>query len=159
MDSRAKQTARKFWQTTPIIMKAMMSQARQGEHNIAPVHFRILQMLAHTHCNLSELAEQQAVSLPSISATVQTLVDRGWLARNRSSEDRRVVNLTVTPEGRRVLMDEYERLLDWMATRLEPLDKDELRAVEKGMDVLHKVFEDEHPGHHEPLVDRHLAAV
>jgi DNA-binding MarR family transcriptional regulator len=147
MESQAKQTARKFWATTPIIMKTMMKQTRQGEHNIAPVHFRILQMLAHTDCNISELAERQGVSLPSISATAQTLVDRGWLERNRSSDDRRVVNLNVTEEGRRVLHAEHERLLDWMAQRLEPLSEQELLAVETGMDILSRVFESEEHHH------------
>ncbi len=141
MDSRTKQTARKFWETTPIIMKSMMNQARLSEHNVAPVHFRILQMLAHTDCNVSAIAERQGVSLPSMSATAQTLVDRGWLKRKRSPEDRRVVKLTVTTEGRRVMTSEHDRLLDWMAARLEPLSSEELAAVERGMDILQKIFE------------------
>ncbi|MDA1330186.1 MAG: MarR family transcriptional regulator [Chloroflexi bacterium] len=145
MGSRSKQAARKFWETTPIIMKAMMSQSRQSEHNIAPVQFRILRMLATADCNLSELADRQGVSLPSISATAHTLVERGWLSRSRSLKDRRVVNLTVTDNGRRILKAEYERLLDWTADRLAPLSDEELQAVEEGMDALHRIFEVEQP--------------
>lgn len=141
MDSRSKQAARKFWETTPMIMRAMTSQARRSAHNISLVHFRVLKLLSHRDCNLSQLAERQGVSLPSISATAHTLVERGWLERKRSAEDRRVVNLAVTEEGRQVLEAEYERLLDWMAERLEPLTDEELQVIEIGMSILQRVFE------------------
>ena len=145
MESHSKNTARKFWEVTPIIMKAMSAEERRGEHGFNMVHYRILRMISDRACNLSHLAEGQNVSLPSISATVQTMVSRGWLRRKRSQHDRRVVYLTVTPRGRRVLEEESERMLDWMAGRLEPLTDKELQAIEKGMQLLNKAFEKDRP--------------
>lgn len=141
MESLSKQVARKFWETMPLFMKAMATQSRQGIHNIAPVHYRVLGMLSHTDCNLSQLAERQGVSLPSISATAQTLVERGWLERSRSVKDRRVVNLTVTPQGLLVLKQEHERMQDWLAERLKGLSDEELEIITKSMEILQQAFD------------------
>lgn len=141
MESRSKQAARKFWETMPLFMRAMANHSRQSVHNLAPVHFRVLRMLSHTDCNLSQLAEHQGVTLPSISATAQTLVERGWLERKRSAKDRRMVNLAVTPEGLLVLGQEYDRMLDWVAEQLEGLSDEELETVSMSMDILQKAFE------------------
>lgn len=145
MENHSKKTARKFWEVTPVIMKAMAVEERRGEHNFNMVHYRILRMLSDRACNLSDIAEGQNVSLPSISATVQTMVSRGWLQRKRSQNDRRVVFLTVTAHGRQVLEEETERMLDWMAKRLEPLSDKELDAIEQGMEMLNKAFEKDRP--------------
>lgn len=145
MENHSKKTARKFWEVTPIIMKAMAAEERRGEHNFNMVHYRILRMISDRACNLSDIAEGQNVSLPSISATVQTMVSRGWLQRKRSQNDRRVVFLTVTPRGRRVLEEEAERMLEWMASRLEPLSDEQLEAIEQGMEMLNKAFEKDRP--------------
>src|SRR3990172_8275678 len=140
MSERSKQTARKFLETIPTVMRAMGAQARRGDHNIAPNHFRILHILSMKECNISQLAESQAVSLPSMSVTAQTLVERGWLQRVLSQGDRRIVELQVTDEGRRVLGEEHERLLDLMAARLEPVAQDELETLERGLQTLLDVF-------------------
>ena len=142
MSSRARAAARKFWEVVPNVMRAIFAETRRGGHNLAPNHFRILRALSVKSCNLSELAEHQDVSLPSMSSTVQTLVERGWLTRERSLDDRRAVDLRVTPKGHRVLADEYERLLSWMAKRLESLDHNEIERVEQGLDTLLHLFEE-----------------
>ena len=142
MTSRARAAARKFWEVVPNVMRAIFAETRRGGHNLAPNHFRVLRALSVKSCNLSELAEHQDVSLPSMSATVQTLVERGWLSRERSLDDRRSVDLRVTPKGHRVLADEYERLLSWMAKRLESLDPNEIERVEQGLDTLINLFDE-----------------
>jgi DNA-binding MarR family transcriptional regulator len=156
MSERSKQTARKFLETIPTVMRAMGAQARRGDHNIAPNHFRILHILSMKECNLSQLAESQAVSLPSMSVTAQTLVERGWLQRVRSQGDRRMVELQVTDEGRRVLGEEHERLLDWMAARLEPVAQDELETLERGLQTLLDLFAEERANLHADAIGQKL---
>ncbi len=59
--------------------------------------------LAGHSCNLSELALRQAVSLPTMSNSISVLVERGWVKRVPSPDDRRRVVLELTSEGRVVL--------------------------------------------------------
>jgi len=99
------------------------------------------------NCNLSELAEHQNVSLPSMSSTVQTLVERGWLERDRSADDRREVTLRMTEEGRRVLASEHRRLTEWVASKMESLDPKDVKRVERALDILLNLFEKSHSEH------------
>lgn len=123
-------------------MSSVAAQARRGTHRLTPTHFRILRMLSHRSCNLSQLAEQQDVSLPSMSASVQTLVERGWLERTRSTGDRRVTDLRVTPKGQRILAFEHERFVAWTAASFKKLSAEQIKQVEQGLDTLLRLFED-----------------
>lgn len=125
------------------MFSTVTAQARRGGHNLAPNHFRILRMLSLKPSKPSELAKQMDVSFPSMSATVETLVKRGWLERSRSADDRRVTDLRVSPRGLKVLAEEYDRVLTWTAELLEKLDGEQIKKVEEGLDTLRHLFEGE----------------
>lgn len=142
MTAKTKATASKFWEVVPAVMRSIFAESRRSGHNLSPNHMRILRVLSLKICNLSELAEHQDVSLPTMSSTVQTLVERGWLAREESLQDRRVTHLSLTPKGRQVLVDEHKRLVAWMSARLEKLDPLEVTKVEQGLQTLLNLFDD-----------------
>ena len=144
MREQTRSVAQKFWVVFPTLMRTMFAETRKGGANLAPNHFRVLGALARHDCNLSELAEHQNVSLPTMSATVQTLVERGWLERDRSENDRREVTLQLTEEGRRILSSEHRRLTDWVAAKMESLDPKDLKRVERALEILLNLFERSH---------------
>lgn len=51
-------------------------------------------------CGIGDLADYMGVSSAAISRAVERLVRRGLAERHTAGEDRRAVDLTVTPEGR-----------------------------------------------------------
>lgn len=142
MTANTKATASKFWEVVPAVMRSIFAESRRSGNNLSPNHMRILRVLSLKTCNLSELAEHQDVSLPTMSSTVQTLVERGWLGREESTHDRRVTHLSLTPKGRQVLVDEHKRLVAWMSARLEKLDPQEVTQVEQGLQTLLNLFDD-----------------
>jgi len=146
MHGHTRSVARKFWIVIPTLMRTVFAESRRGQVNLAPNHFRVLGALARRNCNLTELAEEWNVSLPTMSSTVQTLVERGWLDRDRSSDDRREVTLRMTNEGRRVLASEHRRLTEWVAAKMESLDPRDVRRVERALDILLALFEKSHRG-------------
>jgi DNA-binding MarR family transcriptional regulator len=62
-----------------------------------------LMKVAVAPCTMSALARHQAVSLPTISKSVDMLVRRGWLERWVDKHDRRHTMVRLTVKGRRVL--------------------------------------------------------
>jgi DNA-binding MarR family transcriptional regulator len=141
MRTQTLSAARKFWIVFPTMMRTIFAETRKSDHHLAHNHFRVLGALASRNCNLSELAEHQNVSLPSMSATVQTLVERGWLERDRSDDDRREITLRMTDEGSRVLAAEHRRLTAWVASKMEALDPKDLKRVERALDILLALFD------------------
>lgn len=74
-----------------------------GIRRLAPLQAQTLSVLrrANQNVTVSAIAEQLAVSMPTISEVLQTLEKKGLINRNRSQSDGRVVNVTLTVKGRR----------------------------------------------------------
>ena len=65
--------------------------------------YRLLAMIASGSDRASHLAGLLALAKPTVSATVDTLVERNLVERSTSRDDRRVTTLSVTADGRGVL--------------------------------------------------------
>lgn len=86
-----------------------------------------------------ELAEIERVSAPSITKTVNCLVDKGLVARFDHPDDGRSKMLSLTEDGRAVL-DRIRRARDdWMVRRLQGLTKDERALLGEAVQILQRV--------------------
>lgn len=133
--------ARQTLDIVPLVMRAIALELRRGGHTLAPSHFRLLGMLVHCPCNLSELARRQGVSLPTMSDSITLLVDRGLVQRAPAAHDRRIVNVELTETGRHAL-DEMQSLVEQrMAELLAGLSSDQLDSLAAGLDVLRQVIQ------------------
>jgi len=65
--------------------------------------YRLLAMIGSGADRASRLAGQLALAKPTVSATIDTLVERGLVGRASSRDDRRVTTLTVTERGQQEL--------------------------------------------------------
>jgi DNA-binding MarR family transcriptional regulator len=63
--------------------------------------YRLLALMVTGEERASHLAGQLELAKPTVSATVDTLVDHGLVERASVDGDRRAVRLTITPEGRK----------------------------------------------------------
>ncbi len=87
------------------------------------------------------LAEREGVSPPRVTAAVTRLEAMGLVARTRSSNDRRRVELEVTEEGLRVLRSARSRRTAWLAQRIRTLGEDDARALADGLAPLRRLLE------------------
>lgn len=91
--------------------------------------------------SMSELAARRGMAINSATALVERLCLAGLLERRHDASDRRVVRVTLTPEGRRVRgaisalrRAEYERLL-------ASLSADELQTLHAAVPALARLAE------------------
>lgn len=71
------------------------------ELNLA--HYRVLSAVASGDQRASRVAQRLAIGKPTVSASVDSLCQRGLLSRARVEDDQRVAALRLTPEGEIVL--------------------------------------------------------
>lgn len=135
-------TAREILRIVPLVMRSVAAELRAAGEMPAPAHFGLLTMLANEARSLTELAHMQGVSLPTISNSVSTLVERGWVKRTSPSNDRRVVLVSVTPEGTATLSRVSKAAESHIADRLRTLDAGERRQLQDGLSILHRIFAD-----------------
>ena len=94
---------------------------------------------------LSELANLQGVSLPTMSNSISAMVQRGWVRRTAPPKDRRVVIIEVTPTGKAALERVGRAAEAHLAVLLTPLDAMSRRRLQAGLGVLRKIFGDSQP--------------
>jgi DNA-binding MarR family transcriptional regulator len=79
----------------------------------------------HPGVGVSELADADQISRPTMSAHVKRLAGAGWLTRTEDADDGRRSGLAVTPAGVRKL-EAIQRLRnDWLSARLALLTEAE----------------------------------
>jgi DNA-binding MarR family transcriptional regulator len=75
-----------------------------------------------------------------MSNSISVLVERGWVNRVPSSDDRRQVLLELTPDGRTVLVEIKSRAEARVAEVLGKLSSDDLASLSAGLAVLEQAF-------------------
>jgi DNA-binding MarR family transcriptional regulator len=114
--------ARELLHAVMVVMRTLASEMRRSaDFPMAPAQFGMLMKIASGPCTVSDVARHQAVSLPTISKSLDVLVRRGWVERRVDHTDRRLMLVGLTPAGRRVMSDVRERAADYIAGKLAML--------------------------------------
>jgi DNA-binding MarR family transcriptional regulator len=85
---------------------------------------------------ISELAQAEGVTLPTISRIVQGLEAGGLAERTPHASDRRSVTVAATPRGCEVMERARRRRVEQLAHRLSALPAEELAKLEAAVGAL-----------------------
>ena len=138
------QTLDKFWETVPRMwshIRAHIRAVATENFDISVEQFHILRYIRRGHCSVSELADARNISRPATSQSVDSLVNKGLVTRTHSKEDRRYVELELTPEGNALLDSVFQNTRGWMMVSLDKLSQEELELAIHGLEVLKKMID------------------
>jgi DNA-binding MarR family transcriptional regulator len=88
---------------------------------------------------MGDLAAEERVRPPSMTRIVNGLEERGFVARRPDPRDRRQCLVTLTPEGREILLANRQRRDEWLAVRIAELDEHERAVLAEAVLILDKV--------------------
>jgi DNA-binding MarR family transcriptional regulator len=134
------QTAQQVVEIVPLVMRVVAAELRRTQRPLIPAHLGVLFFLAQRPRNLSELAELQAVSLPTMSNTIGKMAQEGWLERTRAAHDRRMLLIEITPAGEAILAEISGDIIGKVAQLLNPLSPEDLGALQAGLAILRRSF-------------------
>jgi DNA-binding MarR family transcriptional regulator len=123
-----------------LVMRTVAADMRRSRRPVAPAQMGSLMRIASDPCTMSDLARHQAVSLPTISKSVDMLERRRWVERGVDAHDRRQTMVRLTPKGRKVLADIKSRAEDHVTHTLAPLGSDERAQLIAVLKVLTRVL-------------------
>ncbi len=86
--------------------------------------------------SLRELSERLYLHVSTVSGIVTHLEERGYASRERSREDRRVIELRVTAAGRRVIARTPLAGMGLLIHKVDELPVGQRRAILKGLRLL-----------------------
>jgi DNA-binding MarR family transcriptional regulator len=110
------------------------------EAELSDTQFAALSALErHSAMTPRELAGHEKVQPPSMTRVIAVLEDRGFVTRAPHPADRRQVVLTVTEEGRAVVLRARRRRDEWLAKRLRELTPQERATLRAAAPILEKL--------------------
>lgn len=106
---------------------------------VAPHQYSVMCRLEDAPCTPGELAEIERVSAPSMTRTVNRLVEIGYVERTPDPTDRRQVILTLAPDAKKVLNETRRKRDAWMSVRVGHLDPEEQAVLQRAAAILTRV--------------------
>jgi DNA-binding MarR family transcriptional regulator len=109
--------------------------AGSESRGLSPTQGQILMFLLHRdgeQTRLSDVASGLAVTQPTASVAIRTLIEKGLVARERSAADGRAVTLCLTPSGRTEAAH-ARGWTDFLATSLDELDEQEQAVFQRSV--------------------------
>ena len=132
--------ARGLLDVVMLVMRTVAADMRKSPRPLAPAQMGTLMRIAAGPCTMSELARYQAVSLPTISKSIDMLVRRGWVERWVDKHDRRQTIARLTPSGKRMLSHIRQRAERQVTRTLAPLTAAERAQLVSALNVLRRVL-------------------
>src|SRR5215813_13608517 len=123
-----------------LVMRTVAADMRKSPRPLAPAQMGSLMRIAAGPCTMSELARFQAVSLPTISKSVDMLVRRGWVERWIDKQDRRQTIARLTPSGKKMLAHIKQRTERQVTRTLAPLLPAERVQLVATVNILRRVL-------------------
>jgi len=140
VSTKPEETARALLDVVMLVMRTVAADMRKSPRPLAPAQMGTLMRIAVGPCTMSELARSQAVSLPTMSKSIDMLVRRGWVERWIDKQDRRQTMARLTSSGKRMLTHIKERTERQVTGTLSPLTAVERTQLQSALNVLRRVL-------------------
>ena len=121
-------------------MRLVAKEMRRPPYLIATAQAAALGRLKHGPAATTELAKSLGVSVPTVSKSIDVLVERGWVERCADPADRRHTIVRLTPRGIRVTQAIRRRTERHVAGLLAPLSAGERAQVGTAVEILKRVL-------------------
>lgn len=97
------------------------------------------QLVAHGPLTPGELADRERVRPPSMTKTIQHLLEAGLVERNAHPDDRRQVLVTASTQGREHILATRRRRDEWLKRRLAALTPQERATLSAAEEILRRI--------------------
>lgn len=100
------------------------------ENNLSMVQLHgLIYIFENPRCTLKELAEKFSISNPSANDLVNRLVNSNLVKREEDKQDRRLVHLSLTNKGKKVLDGILKRKKQCFSSLIEKLSREEKKQL------------------------------
>jgi DNA-binding MarR family transcriptional regulator len=96
-------------------------------------------MFREGECTVGQLAAHERVQPPSMTRTVNCLVEDGYAVRRPHDTDGRQVLVDLTEKGREILLADRRRRTAWLAQRLRELTPDERTLLREAAPLIQRL--------------------
>ncbi len=134
-----------MFQTLPQEMKKFAPDRTNvgNKFGITGVQLMTLHFVKHNdNCKTSDIANFLSVSPPDATRIVETLVKKGFVERINDENDRRIMRIRITDNGKKVFENIKKELFLSFSKILEKINDQDAEALLRGMKALSNVLKE-----------------
>jgi len=121
--------------------KVLKSALSQIEEAISIPHFEIMKTLQEEGTrHIAEIGEKLSIPKPQMTHLIDRLVDIGVVERQPVETDRRIINIALTPKGRRMIEEHDCMVRESINTKLSCLSDQELQELSTSLRILNSTL-------------------
>lgn len=119
------------------LKKKLVIKVMQGiDHSLSISHMGLLKFISdYDHCTVSDIANHLNITLSGVTQLTEKLVHMKLVTRTRSEEDRRIVCINITEEGKKLVEKFHQNrakvFKEWFSILSEEEAKTYFRILEK----------------------------
>jgi DNA-binding MarR family transcriptional regulator len=115
-------------------------RSQKADESVTDAQFSALALLHRDGgMTLAALSAAEGITPPSMTKTVAALIDRGLVAKDASTDDRRKVLLTATEAGSAFVLETRRRRDGWLTPRLARLTAAERRTLAEATEIMRRL--------------------
>lgn len=103
-------------------------------------HYTMRFVANNGECTSTELAQHFDVEKSAVTSIIKRLVDKKLISRRRDQNDRRVVYLSLTEEGRKLYDECEERIYQAVGSFISKFDNDEISGFINTYEKLNRLL-------------------
>jgi len=130
-----------MFQVLPVFHKKLLRRDLGGvtDNNVTRLHFAVMGILGEGSKTVSELARALVIPKPQMTHIINQLVKNGIVERHPGQNDRRVIVLEITAEGRALMETMKSKVKENVKDKLSVLTSDELQDMAGALETLLRI--------------------
>lgn len=110
--------------------------------DLYPSHVQILLLLSkNKQLTMSEISKEIHVINSNLTPLVDKLIKLGYLKRQPSKKDRRVVYISLTASGKKQVEKHKQYAAGYLEEQFEKIDEEKLKALEAHLNGINEILE------------------
>jgi DNA-binding MarR family transcriptional regulator len=104
--------------------------------------YRVLGILMKSGSRpISEIGRELFISKPYMTVLIDSLMEKGWIVRGNDPDDRRVILISITPDGKKHLHRAFEVYKADVKNLLNGLGKNDISRLCSAVEHLKEIFD------------------
>lgn len=141
MMNTPEELSKRLLEVLPPIVQKLRAEARVAvKGKITMPQFRILANIKQGFMTVSAIAENQMVAQPTASKMIDGLVNRGFIKRVASKDDRRKIHLELSKKGMTTFLECRGQVQKQMSNNMKTLTSDEREKLATALNYFESIL-------------------
>lgn len=123
-----------------VARKVMMATKWRNAPVSSGIQLRLLDGLIASPMTPSDISYLHCISKPNVTTLINKLIEGGFAERSHDENDRRVVYVTITEKGKKVVLRHHSLVKRYILKVFDQFSEDEIRDIFAAMDKFRNIL-------------------